>query len=165
MRSRALLRAFFTLVAIAAAWFVVTPASAAGNVSSALVEASFAPAPPPAPPPPSVPPSMRAPLCDPRGAITFAPPPQMQDVEVSLDTGLALDDCMSTSSGDSRHAAPGRAPLPIDGASASLDSALARALGAAILAHAARELVPAPIASTSCSRPGYRSTVDRPPRV
>lgn len=26
-----------------------------------------------------------APVCDPRGAITFAPPPQIQDAELSLD--------------------------------------------------------------------------------
>ena len=26
-----------------------------------------------------------APICDPRGAITFAPPPQIQDTETSLD--------------------------------------------------------------------------------
>ena len=32
-----------------------------------------------------------APLCDPRGAITFAPPPQMQDPEQSLDVVAPCD--------------------------------------------------------------------------
>ena len=52
-------------------------------------------------------------LCDPRGATTFAPPPQMQDVEVSLDTGLTLEECLaSLRDNDMKRAAPGRAPLP-----------------------------------------------------
>jgi len=171
MRSR-LLHAFLTLTAFVAAWLVVTPAFASNadglqatanaNVSTVtkIVEASFAPV---TPPPAPAPANMRAPLCDARGAITFAPPPQMQDVEVSLDTGLLPEDCMTSAHGDSRHASRGPAPLPVDARSASTDSAIASAVPR--LPRASRELIPAPAASTSCSRPGFRSTVDRPPRV
>ena len=106
----------------------------------------------------------RAPLCDPRGAITFAPPPQMQDAEVSLDSGLTLDDCFSsTHDNDLKRASRGRAPVPLDASSASSDAAVIST--AVMLAASARELLPAPAASASCSRPGIRSTVDRPPRA
>jgi hypothetical protein len=144
-------------------WIMPNVAHAADTSGS--VSASFAP-PPQAPVPigPSTPTS-RAPLCDPRGAIMFAPPPQMQDVEASLDTGLTLDDCLGSSAkdADARRAHPGRAPLPIDASSASTDAAVLAA--AVALAASALELLPAPAASTMCWRPGFRSTVDRPPRA
>ena len=158
-----LLRALFTLTTLAVVWLVASPALAA-NVPG--MHASMR-----APPDPfgkaatSVPASSRAPLCDPRGATTFAPPPQVQDVERSLDTGLTLDDCMTTTSRGARRAVPGRTPLPT-GASASSDSASDRLiLAVAVLAAAARELLPVPAVSTSCARPGVRSTVDRPQRA
>ena len=162
MRSR-LLRAFFTLAALTVVWLLTTPAFASNAASEARsVNASFAPAAAPAP----VAPITKAPLCDPRGAITFASAPQMQEVEVSLDSGLTLDDCMSSSSRSSQetnHAAPGRAPLPSDASSASSDAAVITAV--ITLARSSRELIAAPEPSTPCSRPGFRSTVDRPPRV
>ncbi len=34
-----------------------------------------------------------APLCDMRGATTFAPAPQLQQLQVSIDLGLEKDDC------------------------------------------------------------------------
>ena len=37
--------------------------------------------------------SAAAPLCDPRGAVGFAPPPQLQDPEQSLDLGLDDASC------------------------------------------------------------------------
>ena len=159
------MRVLFTLTAFTVVWLVTMHARASNAMNATLVandaNASFAP--PPARPAP-IAPTTKAPLCDPRGAITFASAPQMQDVEVSLDTGLTLDDCMTSASGDARHAAPGRAPVPVDASSASSDAAVTTAV-IVKLARAARELTPAPAASTSCSRPGFRSTVDRPPRV
>ena len=100
----------------------------------------------------------KAPLCDPRGAITFASAPQMQDLEVTLDTGLTLDDCFGAAHGTDANQAAGsrRAPLPSD-------AAVLRA--AVVLAAPGRELLPVPGPSTTCSRPGVRSTVDRPPRA
>jgi hypothetical protein len=88
----------------------------------------------------------------------------MQDVEVSLDSGLTLDDCFSRArDNDVRRANPGPSPVPLDASSASSDAAVIAT--AVMLAACARELLPAPAASTSCSRPGIRSTVDRPPRA
>jgi hypothetical protein len=154
---------FFVAGLSVVVWMMPSVAHAAETSGS--VSASFAP-PPQAPVPigPSTP-TMRAPLCDPRGAITFAPPPQMQDVEASLDTGLTLDDCLGGSAKDANahRAAPGRAPLPIDASSASTDAAVLAT--AVALAASARELLPAPAASIMCLRPGFRSTVDRPPRA
>ena len=58
---RRLLRIFVTLATFTVVWMVASPAQAA------------------------------APLCDPRGAIMFAPPPQMQDPEQSLDVVAPCD--------------------------------------------------------------------------
>lgn len=173
MRSRSspLLLALTTLVVATLVWL----APKAALASDASFAASFAPVllVTPSPAPSSaiererlakVAPTDRAPLCDPRGAITFAPPPQMQDAEVSLDTGLTLEDCLSTlRDGDVNRAAPGRAPLPLGAPSVSEGAAVLTT--AATLAASARELLPAPAARTSCERPGIRSTVDRPPRA
>lgn len=116
------------------------------------------------PAPPPVTPEYGAPLCDIRGAITFAPPPQMQETEVSLDTGVTLDDCMNGNANAREralNASNGRAPLPRELSSTS-DAAVMTAL--AKLARAPRELLPVPDASTTCPASGVRSTVDRPPR-
>ena len=158
------MRAFVTLTTLAVVWLVCAPARAQNASVTSLKSLTTAPmSTMPAPVDASVPPTSRAPLCDPRGATTFAPPPQMQDVEVSLDTGFTLDDCVtSPTSREGRRAAPGRAPTPLD-ATASSDAAVSTAV--ATLAAAARELLPVPVASTLCPRPGIRSTVDRPPRA
>ncbi len=157
------MRAFFTLTTLAVVWLVTAPALAQNASSSTPVSVPMSRMPAPAVDD-SVPTTSRAPLCDPRGATTFAPPPQMQDVEVSLDSGLTLDDCVSNerTSRLGGRAAPGRAPTPLD-ASASSDAAVITAV--ATLAAAARELLPVPVASTTSPRPGIRSTVDRPPRA
>lgn len=60
-------------------WLVVSPASALPN---------------------------RAPVCDPRGATGFAPPPQFQDLELSLDIPA---DCVQVNPLESRNVVPGRA--------------------------------------------------------
>lgn len=167
-RSSSLLLALTTLVVTALAWWAPKTAFAGDAMFSASFAASFAPAPPAAPTPTErlarIAPTDRAPLCDPRGATTFAPPPQMQDVEVSLDSGLTLEECLASLRDDAvKRAAPGRAPLPFDASGASSDAAVIATR--VMLAACARELLPAPVASTSCSRPGIRSTVDRPPRA
>lgn len=174
IRSRHALFTLATLVVAALVWLVPSTARASETSFEASFSATFLPqilhspasdvtTPAPAPIAPATPTS-RAPLCDPRGAITFASPPQMQDLEVTLDTGLTIDDCLGTAHGsDVNQAAPGRAPLPIDAQSASSDAAVLRA--AVVLAASRRELLPAPGPSTTCSRPGIRSTVDRPPRA
>lgn len=170
------LLAFATLVVAALVWLVpsvahasAAHASMAGEASfEASFSASFVPhTPAPAAPAPIGPATAtsRAPLCDPRGATTFASAPQMQDVEVTLDTGLTLDDCFGAAQGrhGANQASPGRAPLRSDASSASSDAAVLRA--AVVLAAPGRELLPAPGPSNTCSRPGIRSTVDRPPRA
>lgn len=171
MRSRLLhvLLTFATLVVAALVWLV--PSVARASDASEVIEASFSASFIPHTPAPAAPapigvavPSDRAPLCDPRGAITFASAPQMQDLEVTLDTGLTLDDCFGSSTDErANHASRGRNPLPSDASSASTDAAALRP--AVVLAASGRELLPAPGPSTTCSRPGIRSTVDRPPRA
>ncbi|MBX3186486.1 MAG: hypothetical protein KF819_05695 [Labilithrix sp.] len=148
MRHR-LLRALFTLTALAVVWLVASPAMAA-NASFTGEERRVSPTAPNA-----------APLCDPRGAIVFAPPPQIQDLEVSLDA-VADDDCAAPISSRGRHATRGRAPAPIE-ATSSQDAATAAAALAIVRAEGARVSVPA--ASFVLARPGHRSTVDRPPRA
>jgi len=140
MRSRSrLLRLLLTLTTLVVVWLVASPALASTESLAA-----------------------KAPLCDPRGAVTFAPPPQMQQLEVSLDIGT-FDDCGSSSSeADARHADTGRPPVQIDASSSR--EPLTRAATTPV-AGPASELVPAPAASEVCSRPGVRSTVDRPPRA
>ena len=175
MRSRLLhaLLTFATLVVAALVWLVPSVAHASGAPTSeaSVLEASFSASFTPHTPAPAAPapigvatPTDRAPLCDPRGAITFASAPQMQDLEVTLDTGLTLDDCFGGAHGsDANQASRGRAPLPSDASSASTDAAVLRT--AVVLVASARELLPAPGPGTTCSRPGIRSTVDRPPRA
>lgn len=59
---RRVLRALLTVATLVVVWLVVAPRSAFAAT-----------------------PLSGAPICDPRGAITFAPPPQIQDAELSLD--------------------------------------------------------------------------------
>jgi hypothetical protein len=169
MRSRpsALARTFITVAAFMVAWLVITPARAAnasGDMPSLLMTVMTVPAAAAPVAPLADPFASKAPLCDPRGAITFAPAPQMQDAEASLDSGLTFEDCVGSSPGEKHRVAPGRAPPPVDASTASND-ALGTAAAVVTLARSARELLPAPAASTPCFRPGFRSTVDRPPRV
>ncbi len=104
----------------------------------------------------------KAPLCDARGAITFAPPPQMQELEVSLDVGVPADCFAPASAGETRTADNGRAPVPLD-ASANAREPVAHG-GGVVVVDAPSVPMPPPDASASCARPGHRSTVDRPPR-
>ena len=127
---RRLLRAFVTLATLAVAWLVASPAQAA------------------------------APVCDPRGAVMFAPAPQMQDPEQSLDV-VAPCDGRAKDPLASRHVVPGRGPL-LDFASSSPDPATAGAFFVPLAAPLAR--VPAPEAALARPPNGVRSALERPPR-
>jgi len=128
-----LLSALFAIATFAVVWLVATPAHAAG-----------------------------APVCDPRGAIVFAPPPQQQDPEVTLDIVVNDDDC-TQSPLEQKHATPGRAPAPESGAAAKEP---ARAVSISLVAHAtAEERLPAPAAVAEREREGFRPSFERPPRA
>jgi hypothetical protein len=127
---RRLLRTLLALATFAVVWLVVSPASAS--------------------------PSM-APLCDPRGAITFAPPPQIQDAELSLDIPA---DCATDSPSESRNVVPGRGPQ-ID---ISFSQEPVAASGTRLPALIFAERLPARVAVDVGLRPGVRASLERPPR-
>lgn len=76
---RSVVRAVVTFATLVAVWLVVSPAQAFGS----------------------------APVCDPRGATMFAPPPQIQDEERSIDIvdcgdTTPLDDMVNVGEGRTR---------------------------------------------------------------
>lgn len=99
----------------------------------------------------------RAPLCDPRGLIAFAPPPQIQDAEVSLDIPA---DCVEDSPLETKNYVPGRHVAAFE-ISSQEPAALAEPVLPAI-----------PLSERLAVRrdvevrlpPGVRTSVDRPPR-
>ena len=99
-----------------------------------------------------------APMCDKRGAITFAPAPQLQASQVSLDD-VAADDCAPDEA--LRHALGSDRPIVWDAPGAepcalpSPDPALAAVSGAASFAKT--RLLAASL--------GARAALDRPPRA
>ena len=128
--TRKLLRALLALATFSAVWLIVSPASA------------FATA---------------APVCDPRGAITFAPPPQIQDAELSLDIPA---DCMSESPLESKNVVPGRgAQLDI-----SFSQEPAAAAAAVLPSYVFVERLPARVSALPRPREGVRGSLERPPR-
>jgi hypothetical protein len=127
-----LLRAFVALATFAVVWLVASPARAAG-----------------------------APVCDPRGAIVFAPPPQQQDPELSLDVVLNDDDC-TKSPLESKNVVPNRAPVP-HAAFATPDLAVTTTNACILHGFAAR--IPVPAAAAAPARPGFTDTIERPPRA
>lgn len=139
MSCRLLLRVFVALTTFVVVWVVAPSAARAAQTGSVNA----------------------APVCDPRGAIMFAPPPQMQDPEQSLDIVVNDDDC-TQSPLETRHIVPNRAPVSIDMGPAQ-DPATANV--ALSVAEPEGELCPAPVASLSFARPGFRSDVERPPRA
>ena len=128
--SRRFVRTIVVLATTLAAWLVVMPAYAA------------------------------APLCDDRGATMFAPAPQLQSPETSIDTGEAPDDgCMSGDEG--LHAVQeGQCPNPIptsNGIDATLPSSVSIAPASHVVMGAPRDVL-------VIVAPGVRDRVDRPPR-
>lgn len=102
-----------------------------------------------------------APLCDPRGASAIAPPPQMQSLEMSLDVVVVDDDCSDLL--DAHQVTPGRAPRGAEGASASQPQF--QTPSAVVTPTAPNDRLPAPAASIRFARPGFRVSLDRPPRA
>ena len=126
---RKLLRIFVAVTTFAVVWMVASPAQAA------------------------------APVCDPRGAIMFAPPPQMQDPEQSLDV-VAPCDGRSDDPFAARQAGPQRGPQIeiVDSREPALTSIVVVPLSPPLARLGAPEegLPRAPA--------GVRSALERPPR-
>lgn len=129
---RRLARIFVTLATLVVAWLVTSPAAAATS---------------------------RAPVCDPRGAIGFAPHPQIQDVEQSLDIVTNDDDCTQAPLA-LRLATRDRAPM-FDGWNA-VD--WASPVAALPLLRDAGDPIHAPRATRTRARPGISLSIERPPR-
>jgi hypothetical protein len=100
-----------------------------------------------------------APQCDPRGAITFAPNPVLEEPTASIDAG-ANDDCSSRLNERAYDHAP--VPFAVSGEPTSHGAALP--VGLSILpatptAAAARDIVTPPVSTSVAFR------VERPPRA
>lgn len=128
---RKLLRTFVTLATFAVAWLVASPAQA----------------------------SAPAPVCDPRGAIMFAPPPQMQDPEQSLDV-VAPCDGRAPDPLSARQVGPQRGPQ-ID-LSFSQEPATPNAFVVPLTPPLAR--IAAPEEALARAPNGVRFALERPPR-
>ena len=102
-----------------------------------------------------------APLCDDRGATMFAPAPQLQSPETSIDVGDSPDEgCLDEASG--LHALQeGRAPSPVAPSSQGIDATLPSSLAIAPASHV---VMGAPRGVLVVVPAGVRDQVDRPPR-
>jgi len=89
---RKILSALLAVATFTVVWLVVSPASAAGLLSVHGPNALRMGRSP-------------APVCDPRGATGFAPPPQIQDLELSLDIPA---DCYDVNPLETKNYVPGR---------------------------------------------------------
>ena len=128
-----------------AAWVVVTPASAASGMTSSVVEPPFA--------------GGRAPLCDDRAATMFAPAPQLQAPQTSIDVFDSGDDCISNFLDDGVAHQGGDSPR---GAPTAPDAAMTVMVpGVAPASHAATA---APRAAYFAVPLGVQTRLDRPPR-
>lgn len=99
-----------------------------------------------------------APLCDPRGAIMFAPPPQIQDLEQSLDIPACDDHADDLFAGKS---VVHRGAPQLD-ASSSQEPATTAATAVPLAPPLARVAAPEPREMRPPS--GVRSCIERPPR-
>jgi len=124
---RTFLRTLLTLATLTVVWLVVSPASA------------------------------MAPVCDPRGAVGFAPPPQIQDEERSLDIPA---DCFDVNPLETRNVVPGHSGK-ID-LSSTQEPAAATASMLPDLVFAER--LPVRVAIEARPLLGVRLSLDRPPR-
>jgi hypothetical protein len=125
---RKLLSALLAVATFAVVWLVVSPASA------------------------------MAPVCDPRGAVGFAPPPQIQDAELSLDIPA---DCYDVNPLETRNYVPGH-HVQIE--SWRSQEPLA-ATPLVVLGLEFMERLPVRRQVEGRPRPGVRMSLDRPPRV
>jgi hypothetical protein len=143
---RKLLSTLLAVATFAVVWLVVSPASATGLLSAVGAD------------PPKAGRTM-APVCDPRGAIGFAPPPQIQDAELSLDIPA---DCFDVNPLESKNYVPGHRGAPID-VSSMQEPVVEAAVPLPALMLSERLLVPACVEARP--PPGFRVSLERPPRV
>lgn len=172
-------RDLVTLATFVAMWLVAPRAFASDALTSSLSLASIAtfgaaasePEPEPvrsrevstapAAPPPDA--RRAAPVCDPRGATMFAPAPQLQDPEQSLDVdGCADAEAFAALLRDGHQVGRGRAPAG-DGELHSQEPMIGS--HALPIGRGEGVRVPAPEAARSWRLPGHRTTLDRPPRA
>lgn len=102
--------------------------------------------------------SAMAPVCDPRGAIGFAPPPQIQDAELSLDIPA---DCFDVNPLETRNYVPGH-HVQIETWTSQEPIA---ATPLVVLALEFTERLPVREHVEARPPPGFRMSLDRPPRV
>jgi hypothetical protein len=98
-----------------------------------------------------------APQCDPRGAITFAPPPQLQPPTASLDVDDSAPTCaekLATDAGIEQ----GNLPVPT-----TSPEPVALPGAPAVPPASGQESLPAP-ARTEGAHPGVHARLERPPR-
>lgn len=101
-----------------------------------------------------------APLCDARGAITFAPPPTLEEPNASIDVGEA-DDCGASTSQDVafQHGQHGS-----NAQTAAEDGARALVAMSPVILPASLSDVVTETTTTFVPPSGVSSRVDRPPR-
>lgn len=128
MRSK-LLRTVLMFATFAVVWLVVKPAFASG-----------------------------APVCDPRGATMFAPPPQIQDEERSLDVA---PDCDVDGPLDVRSVTPRRGGT----ITFSISQEPVAPPAIALPPISVGERLPSPAPSLSRPLQGVRFPLERPPRI
>lgn len=128
LNRRKLLSAILAVATFAVVWLVVSPASA------------------------------MAPVCDPRGAVGFAPPPQIQDAELSLDIPA---DCFDVNPLETKNYVPGH-HVQIETWTSQEPVAASPLL---VLALEFTERLPVRAHVDGGPRPGVRMSLDRPPRV
>lgn len=100
-----------------------------------------------------------APVCDPRGAIGFAPPPQIQDAELSLDIPA---DCFDVNPLESKNYAPGHRSTPLDISSSQEPAARTTEL---LPARVLSERLAARVEVVEAGPPGFHTSIERPPRA
>lgn len=129
---RKLLRIFVTIATFSVVWMVASPAQAF---------------------------TTHAPVCDPRGAIMFAPPPQMQDPEQSLDVVAPCD-------GRAEDPLLARQVGPQKGPQIEISSSQEPATPNAFVVPLVPDLERIPVRREPLSRApaGVRSALERPPR-
>ncbi|MBX3208604.1 MAG: hypothetical protein KF764_26460 [Labilithrix sp.] len=176
MIRRKLVSTIVALATFAVVWLVVSPASATTSALGAdplraadlmsFVGSAESPKPAPvgreasfagmdaAPKPVRA----MAPVCDPRGAIGFAPPPQIQDLELSLDIPA---DCFEVNPLETKNYVPGH-HLRIDLSSSQEPVAPTQAVLPPVELS---ERLPVRACVETRPSPGVRASLDRPPRV
>lgn len=100
-----------------------------------------------------------APICDERAATMFAPPPQLQDPETSIDLGDAAPEDCAADARFVKHCHEGQAP-------SQAPEAPEHALGAAIpsVGRPGSVALECDLSYVDLERAGVRATLERPPR-